>query len=147
MWTKRVFLLMISAICLMTACNTGGRRSGTVTNETVPGDNAVSIGLATVENIAIRILESFPVQIHVIAKGVVRDGCATISEITQVRQGTSFQITILTTRPADGICLQTQMTAFEETIPLDVYNLPAGTYTVDVNGMHEKFILDVYNGV
>ena len=34
---------------------------------------------------------------------------------------------------------------FEDTIPLDVYDLPAGAYTVDVNGVTNTFTLDVDN--
>jgi inhibitor of cysteine peptidase len=34
---------------------------------------------------------------------------------------------------------------FEESIPLDVVGLPAGTYTVDVNGVTGSFTLDVDN--
>jgi len=34
---------------------------------------------------------------------------------------------------------------FEEIIPLEVYGLPAGTYTVDVNGVQATFDLEVDN--
>jgi len=34
---------------------------------------------------------------------------------------------------------------FEETIPLEVYGLPAGTYTVEVNGVQGTFDLEMDN--
>jgi len=34
---------------------------------------------------------------------------------------------------------------FEETIPLEVYGLPAGTYTVEVNGAQGTFDLEMDN--
>ena len=34
---------------------------------------------------------------------------------------------------------------FEETIPLEVYGLSAGTYTVDVNGVQGSFVLEIDN--
>jgi len=34
---------------------------------------------------------------------------------------------------------------FEEIIPLEVYGLPAGTYTVNVNGVQGTFDLEVDN--
>jgi inhibitor of cysteine peptidase len=53
---------------------------------------------------------------------------------------------ISTTRPADAICTQV-LGSFEETIALEVEGLPAGTYTVDVNGVIGSFTLDVDNSL
>ena len=101
------------------------------------------IGLAPVEEIEIVILESFPVQIHVIASGNLPDPCTEISEVLQEREGNTFFVTIKTHR-SPGFCIQV-LTPFEEIIPLDVYGLPAGTYTVDVNGLQGTFDLEVDN--
>ena len=89
-----------------------------------------TIGLASVDEIDIFILESFPVQ--VIARGNLPDPCTKISEVLQEREGDSFFITIKTYR-SPGFCIQI-LAPFEEIIFLEVYGLPAGTYTVDVNG-------------
>lgn len=141
LWAKRVCLVIMVASVMMSACH-----SRTTPSE--PGDDTRKvIGLATVEHIDILTLESFPVQIHVVAKGYLGDGCTTLGEITQRRDGSIFRITLRTERPADAVCIQTQIiTVFEETLPLDVLNLPAGIYTVDVNGMCGSFRLDVDNG-
>jgi len=96
-------------------------------------------GLASVDEIDILILESFPVQINVIARGNLPDPCTEISEVLQEREGDSFFITIKTYR-YPGFCRQV-LAPFEEIIPLDVYGLPAGTYTVDVNGVQDTFDL------
>jgi inhibitor of cysteine peptidase len=100
-------------------------------------------GLAPVEEIEIVILESFPVQINVIARGNLPDPCTEISEVLQEREGDTFFITIETYR-YPGFCIQL-LTPFEEIIPLDVYGLPAGIYTVDVNGVQAIFSLEVDN--
>ena len=102
-----------------------------------------TIGLASVDEIDILILESFPVQINVIARGNLPDPCTEISEVLQKREGNSFFITIKTYRSLDP-CIQI-IVPFEEIIPLDVYGLPAGTYTVDVNGVQATFDLEVDN--
>jgi inhibitor of cysteine peptidase len=100
-------------------------------------------GLALVDEIDILILESFPVQVHVIASGNLPDPCTEISEISQEREGNTFIVTIKTYRPpAFGIQV---LAPFEEIIPLEVYGLPAGTYTVDVNGVQDTFDLEVDN--
>lgn len=101
------------------------------------------VGLATVEEIDILIAESFPVQVFVVAEGYLPDPCTEIYEISQQREGNTFFITIKTYR-APGACIQV-IQPFEETISLDVYGLPAGTYTVDVNGVQDSFSLQMDN--
>lgn len=101
------------------------------------------IGLASVDVIDILILESFPVQINVIASGNLSDPCTEISEVLQEKEGNTFFITIKTYR-SPGFCMQV-LAPFEEIIPLEVYGLPAGTYTVDVNGVQATFDLEVDN--
>jgi hypothetical protein len=102
-----------------------------------------AIGLATVEEIDILTLESFPVQIFVIASGYLPDPCTEIYQINQEREGNTFFITIETYR-SPGFCIQV-LAPFEEVIPLKVYGLPAGTYTVEVNGVQGSFDLEIDN--
>jgi hypothetical protein len=102
-----------------------------------------AIGLATVEEIDILTLESFPVQIFVIASGYLPDPCTEIYQINQEREGNTFFITIETYR-SPGFCIQV-LAPFEEVIPLYVYGLPAGTYTVEVNGVQGSFGLEIDN--
>jgi inhibitor of cysteine peptidase len=102
-----------------------------------------TIGLAPVEEIEIVILESSSVQVQVIARGNLPDPCTKISEVLQEREGDTFFITIKTYR-SPGFCIQV-IAPFEEIIPLEVYGLPAGTYTVDVNGVQVTFDLLVDN--
>jgi inhibitor of cysteine peptidase len=102
-----------------------------------------AIGLATVEEIDILTLESFPVQIFVIASGYLPDPCTEIYQISQEREGNAFFITIETYR-SPGFCIQV-LAPFEEVIPLKVYGLPAGTYTVEVNGVQGSFDLEIDN--
>lgn len=111
-------------------------------SSTPPGPTIT--GEATVESVELVMLESFPVQVRAIVKGYTPDSCTTISEIKQERTGNTFNVKITTTRPADLACAQV-ITPFEETIPLDVAGLKAGTYTVNVNGVTETFTLSVDN--
>jgi hypothetical protein len=102
-----------------------------------------AIGLATVEEIDILALESFPVQIFVVASGYLPNPCTEIYQISQEREGNAFFITIKT-YCSQEVCIQV-LAPFEEVIPLYVYGLPAGTYTVEVNGVQGTFGLEIDN--
>lgn len=112
----------------------------------LPDNDNLIYGTAIVENIEILILESFPVQIHVIAKGYLPDGCTEIGEITKVRDDNTFTVTIGTIRPADAMCTEA-IVPYEEVIPLDVRDLKAGTYTVVVNSVSDSFELTMDNSI
>lgn len=139
-WLTATLLLLAAAF--LAAC--GPAATPAPTPEPEPGDNGVIRGEAVVEEIDIRILESFPVQVHVVARGYLPDGCTEIDEIRQRHTGQAFQVTITTARPAGAVCTEA-IVPFEEVIPLDVIGLEAGTYTVDVNGVTGSFALAVDN--
>jgi inhibitor of cysteine peptidase len=109
------------------------------------GCNAVEprINLADVTEIELIILESFPVQVMVVAKGYLPNPCTQINKIIQNREGNSFFITIKT-QSSQEACIQV-LTTFEERIPLMVYGLSEGTYTVNVNGIKDTFTLEMDN--
>lgn len=108
-----------------------------------PSGQVIS-GQARVEEIEILILESFPVQVNVVARGNLPDGCTTIDRIDEARQGNTFVVTITTVRPADRACTEA-LVPFEEVIALEVARLDAGAYTVEVNGVRDTFELAMDN--
>lgn len=99
---------------------------------------------ANVKSIEIVVLESFPVQVNVVARGEFPDSCTGVSDITARREGPGFFVTITASRPSDIVCAQV-ITPFERTIPLDVVGLKKGYYTVDVNGVRGTFELQTDN--
>ena len=101
-------------------------------------------GAANVANIQIMILESFPVQVQVVAEGYLPDCCTEIGEITTQREENAFNINISTKRPKDAMCTQA-IVPFSKTIPLEVQGLKAGNYIVNVNGITGSFELAVDN--
>ncbi len=96
--------------------------------------------LAAVDSIEVRILESDPVQVEVVARGNLADGCTELDEPMVMRDGTQFGVMLTTQRPADAICTQA-LVPFEQVIALDVTDVEPGDYTVDVNGVIETFTL------
>jgi hypothetical protein len=101
-------------------------------------------GQANVDSIQVLILESFPVQVNVVARGEFSNGCTTIDEILTEMNDNTFEVTITTVSPGDVACTEA-LVPFDETIPLDVLGLSAGRYTVTVNGITGSFTLDIDN--
>jgi len=114
--------------------------------EPTAAEGPIITGEAMVGGIEILLLESFPIQVHVVAKGNLSDGCTEIAEVTEERERNTFRVIISTARPADKMCAQI-LVPFEEVIPLEVVGLPAGVYTVDVNGVSDTFEFTMDNAV
>ena len=141
----RIFVLLVMAAVVVAACGAQPTEAPPATppeGQTPSGDTVH--GEAMVDSIDILILESFPVQINVVARGNLPDGCTEIDEIISELEEQTFNVTITTARPADAMCTEA-LVPFEETFSLDVYGLPAGVYTVDVNGVTGTFELAVDN--
>jgi hypothetical protein len=117
--------------------------TATPSNEPTPEGGFV-FGEAVVDSFDVLILESFPVQINVLVHGNLPDGCTEIAEPTVEREGNTFTVTLPTRRPAEAMCTQA-LVAYDYTVPLDVHGLPAGDYSVVVNGISGSFNLAVDN--
>lgn len=109
-------------------------------------EGEVIVGEADVDSVELLIMESFPVQVTAVVRGNLRDGCTAIGEIEQqvLEDERLIEVRIATERPAEAICTQA-LVPYEERVPLEVRGLPAGEYTVDVNGVTATFTLDVDN--
>lgn len=148
--TKRIFALSAVVLALLlTSCSIGGTEEPTPaadpTTETTPvGSGETVSGTAQVDSVDVLVLESFPVQVNVIASGNLPDGCTRLEEPQIEQADNSFTITLPTTRPADAACTLA-LAPFDKVISLPVEGLAAGAYTVSVNGVSSSFTLDVDN--
>jgi len=143
-----VFLL-ICAVALSGCVEEGQNNTDTEPANNTSEDQNTSgegyvYGTANVDSVQIMILESFPVQIQVVAEGYLPDGCTEIDKITTEREENTFNVNITTKRPKDAICTQA-IVPFNETMPLEAQGLKAGNYTVNVNGITGSFELTVDN--
>jgi hypothetical protein len=137
---------LMALLALVVAC-AGSAPTPTPTSMPAPSSTPpalVPAGLAPVDSLDVLILESFPVQIHVVVKGQMPDACTFAGEATQERVDDTFKVTLPAQRPADAICAQV-LTPYELTLSLDVRDLPKGEYTVDVNGTTATFELTMDN--
>jgi len=149
-YALRSLLLLIALPLLLVACGLLGAEDPTaVPVEDTPAPTETAEvrepvnAEANVEEIEVLVLESFPVQVNVIASGELPDGCTSLDEPTPRREGNTFVINLTTTR-VDEICTQA-VVPFDKVIPLEVEGLEAGTYTVAVNGIAGEFTLETDN--
>ena len=131
---KTCKLQVILAIVLLTGCAPDALND----SPTPKSDGEYIHGEAVVEEVEVMFLESFPLQVHAAAVGYLPDPCTEIEDVFVEREGNHFGVRITTLREADVMCIQV-IEAFEQIIPLDVYGLPAGDYTVTVNGIEAEF--------
>jgi len=147
--TVLVWLCVLMAVSMMVSACSGVVR-GEIGNET-PVDvetpvGEVGDGLAPVDEIYVIIMESLPGTAAVIVRGHLADGCTSIVDMLMVvdEEAGSFEVTLGTYRDPEAMCTMA-LVPFEEVIELPILGLPAGTYTVEVNGMTTTFELAVDN--
>jgi hypothetical protein len=145
-----LLIALAGILVLLSACTRGSDPDTTIDSSPTAAptvdeaSNQPVRGQAQVDEVEVLILESFPVQVSVIARGELPDSCTRIDEIISQRAEDTFRVAITTLRQPDTVCTQV-IVPFEQTIALDVAGLPAGTYTVSVNGVPATFTLDVDN--
>lgn len=160
-----IFLVIVVLLLALVACAPAGTPAAADSEPTAAPDQPVTsadptatspstrnnqgqyaYGEAAVESVDVLMLESFPVQVHVVARGQMPEGCNHIDQVKQERQGATFTITITTRRPMGMMCSQV-LVPFEETLKLDVQGLEAGVYVVVVNGVRGQFELATDNAL
>jgi inhibitor of cysteine peptidase len=126
-------------VLVLSACSDAGSNAEATATAGNSGSDTVSV-----EQIEVQMLESFPVQVNVIARGQLPDACAFVERADQSRQGDRFEVSLTLARRPDARCAP-MATPFEHTIALDVVGLAAGQYTVHVNGVEGSFELQMDN--
>jgi len=106
--------------------------------EVKPAD--LFIRKAFVDDVTVQVLDGPPLQVNVTVYGHLPDGCSSIGDVVTLRDKGDFNVTLMSQRPADQMCI-TVLTPYEESFSLDVADLAAGTYTVEVNGVTASFDL------
>jgi hypothetical protein len=116
------WLIVLSAL-LLSAC-------GTATG-------AGPSGRVQIDRLDVQIAESFPPQIFVRIQGVLGDGCTTLGEISQRRQGNTIDVTVATKHSGAEVCTMIAQLV-DQTIRLEG-DFPPGDYIVRVNGVEQQF--------
>jgi len=134
---KTIHTLLILSISL-TACQRIHQEQLT------PTDSTIAAGQGVVEELAVTILESFPVQVLAQVRGSLPDSCSELEEIRVTRTQEVFQLELIITRSEAEMCTQV-LQPFNEQIALDVENLAAGSYVVRAGDEEARFSMDVDN--
>ncbi len=146
---RKFVILPLMAAILMMAAACGNELNPETETPATSAETDPSLeptrGQATVDNIDVVVLESFPVGVNVIVSGNLPDSCTRIDQAIAQQTGSTFQGVVTTVREPDTAGCTMALSPFETTIPLDVDGLEAGTYIVDVNGVQDSFTLDVDN--
>jgi len=152
MKTKNLSLLLLSLLLLLNACSplttivsTSGEQPTPV--EEVETSNNLYQPI-TIDNVEVEVGVGSPIPVFVHVSGFMPDPCSQV-EHTEIRQnGSTFVIKLFATPdiggPAVDGCIK-DLTPFKMSIPLSVVDVPAGSYTVTVNGSSADFKLDTAN--
>ena len=107
-----------------------------------PNSNAAASDTseAMIEAVDIRIQESFPVQVQAAVRGQLPDACAFVEATNVSVEGNTFYVSMTVARKPNMRCAQ-MLTPFEQIVPLETADLPAGTYNVQVGEVVAEFEL------
>lgn len=97
--------------------------------------------LAPVDEVQVNLIESLPVQASVTIRGVMPDACTKVDHFHQRVSADTIYLWVYVSCPADRMCAQV-LTPYEETLPLDLSELTAGEYVLDVNGITQTLTLE-----
>ncbi len=107
-------------------------------------DNA-DRSMASVETVDVAVnIETFPFEVVVTAGGNFPNGCTKVSDIRTIRTDNTFFTAIEQQNDIDSVCTQA-LVPFQEIFTLEVVELPAGQYDIDVNGIRNTFVLPIDN--
>ncbi len=146
---KTLFFLSLSLFLLLNACSplttivsSSGQQPTPVQSEDTPSTGYQSV---TVDDLNVEVGVGSPIPVFVHINGNLPDPCSQV-EHTEIKQdGTNFIIALFATPDAGGPavdgCIKDSI-PFKMSIPLSVVDLPAGTYSVTVNGSRAEFELD-----
>lgn len=90
-----------------------------------------------VTDISVELLESYPLQVHVMVNGYLSDSCTTVNETKQRRDGNTIHVSITTKRPEDAMCAQV-ITRVTLRVPI-AGGFLSGRYKVVVNEAEKDF--------
>ena len=124
-WTTTLIIAAVTIGMFLIAC---GGISDIIEIVPAGGEEAM---VDQVEAIATK---SDPPTYSVVASGRLPDGCTEVGRSRQEVDGQTIRVTLYAVGSGDGKCSGLEPVPFKEIISLDVRGLPAGSYTVEVNG-------------
>ena len=149
---KTLSFLVLSLFLLLSACSPLTTIVSSSGEQPVPVESNDSVSAdyqpITVDQVEVEVGVGSPIPVRVIVYGNLPDPCSQV-EHTEIKQdGSNFIIKLSATPdvggPAVDGCIKDPF-PFKMGIPLNVVDLPAGSYSVMVNGSRADFKLDTAN--
>lgn len=149
---KTPTILLLSLFLLLNACSplttiaySSGEQPTPVEEVELLNSNYQPISIYQVD---VEVGVGSPIPVHVLVDADLPDPCSQV-EYTEIKQdGSNFIINLFATpdfgSPAVDGCIKDPL-PFKMNIPLNVVDLPAGSYSVTVNGSRADFRLDTAN--
>ena len=156
MKTKILSFVLLSTFLMLNACSPLTTIVSSSGEQPVPMEGPVEVHdpsssgyqSVTVDQVEVEVGVGSPIPVYVIVTGNLPDPCSQIEQTEIKQDGTNFIITLFATPDAGGpavdSCIKDGI-PFRMSIPLNVVDLPAGSYSVIVNGSRADFELDTAN--
>lgn len=97
-----------------------------------------------IDSVDVEVGVGSPIPVFVHVSGNLPDTCAQVEFVDQKQDGANFIITVSSVPSEDAACIADAL-PFRMSIPLNVIDLPVGSYTVEVNGSRADF--EIVNSV
>jgi len=95
-----------------------------------------------VDDVSVEIGVGSPIPVHAIVSANLPKSCGQLGEVQLKRDGNTFFVRLIAELPAQTDCNNDAL-PFRLEVPLNIVNLPEGTYEVNVNGVVTTFEIPV----
>lgn len=138
---KSLLPLILLLATVLVSCQAPPAVAPTLAPE--PAAEATGLRPIPVSHVGVEVGWGSPIPVHAVASGEWPDLCAQLAEITQRFDGNTIEVTLLASA-ADPACPPDYLgLPFRIDLPINVVELPEGTYTVVVNGVSATFDVPV----
>jgi hypothetical protein len=136
-----ILIVLLNACSPLTVANSSGEQAMPVQSS---DQSSTGYQKIDVDDVTVEVGVGSPIPVQVIVNGNLPDSCAQVEHMRQAQDGSHFGITLSTIPSSAEGCVQDTL-PFRILIPLNIVNLPAGSYTVDVNGSPASFEISTGN--
>lgn len=149
---KTKIVSLIALILILSACSpfttivsSSGEQPTPVEVVETQNSSSADYQSITVDQVQVEVGIGSPIPVHVIVSGNLPDPCSQVEFVQVLQDKSNFDITLFATPdvggPAVDGCIKDPL-PFRMSLPLNVIGLPAGDYSVTVNGSRADFSLD-----
>jgi hypothetical protein len=143
---KSLWLFALILVVILNACSgfamagsSGGQPTSVIETEPATGYQPVDV-----DQVEVEVGVGSPIPVQVIVTGNLPDTCAQIELVQQEQDRSNFHIALSSIPSGAEGCVQDTL-PFRIVIPLNIVNLPAGSYSVEANGSSATFEVDTAN--